>query len=64
MGARLGTPGAASIGFHINAAKMGVDSVRYGQLVEICCAGGSGGGEVVRATASQSRGPEFKSTWR
>ena len=52
MGARLGTPGAASIGFHINAAKMGVDSVRYGQLVEICCAGGSGGGEVVRATAS------------
>ena len=30
MGARLGTPGAASIGFHINAAKMGVDSVRYG----------------------------------
>ena len=30
MGARLGTAGAASIGFHINAAKMGADSVRYG----------------------------------
>ena len=24
---------------------------------------GSDGGEVVRATASKSRGPEFKSTW-
>ena len=30
MGDCLGTPGAAGMGFHINAAKVGVVSVRYG----------------------------------